>query len=114
MTNRVNESTSQTAPRQPAPGLIQSIALASIGLISMVGDRLEAAYERSLQRQRAAPGSRRESSVSRLALDEWATTLARLNLPTKSDLDNLSQQMTALEKQIDQIVAQRANSRSEK
>ncbi len=80
----------------------------------MLGDRLEAAYERSLQRQRAAPGSRRESSVSRLALDEWATTLARLNLPTKSDLDTLSQQMTALEAQIDQIAAQRAASHSEK
>jgi hypothetical protein len=113
MTNRVNESTSQTAPRQPAPGLIQTIALASIGLISMLGDRLEAAYERSLQRQSAPPGSRQGSSVSQLVLDEWAATLAHLNLPTKSDLDTLSQQMTALEAQIDQLTAQRANSRSE-
>jgi len=108
MTNQVNESTNQTAPRQPAPGLIQTIALASIGLISMIGDRLEEAYERSLQRQSAAPGSRRNAGVSQLVLDEWESTLAHLNLPTKSDLDALSQQMTALEKHIDQIAAQRA------
>jgi hypothetical protein len=114
MTNRVNGSTSQTTPGQPAPGLIQTIALAGIGLISMLGDRLEAAYERSLQRQSAAPGSRRKTSVSQLALDEWETTLTRLNLPMKSDIDALSRQMTALEDQIDQMVAQRANSRSEK
>ena len=114
MTNQVNESTSQTAPRQPAPGLIRTIALAGIGLISMLGDRLEAAYERSLQRQSAAPGSRQASGVSRLVFDEWEATLARLNLPTKSDLDALSQQMTALEEQIDQIAAQRAASHSEK
>ena len=88
--------------QQPAPGLVRTIALAGIGLISMLGDRLEAAYERSLQRQGAAPGSRQKAGVSRLVLDEWETTLARLNLPTKSDLDALSQQMTALEEQIDQ------------
>jgi hypothetical protein len=114
MTHRVNEATSQTVPNQPAPGLIRTVALAGIGLISMIGDRLEAAYERSLERQSAAPGNRRNSGVSQLVFDEWESMLAHLNLPTKSDLDALSQQMTTLEKHIDQIVAQRAASQSDK
>lgn len=108
MTNQVNGSTSKSAPGQPAPGLVRTIALASIGLISILGDRLEEAYERSLQRQGAAPGSRRSAGVSQLVFDEWESTLARLNLPTKSDIDALTRQMTTLEEQIDQIAAQRA------
>ena len=79
----------------------------------MLGDRLEEAYERSLQRQGAASGSRHNAGVSRLVFDEWETALARLNLPKKSDLDALLQQMTALEEQLDQIAAQRATSRRE-
>ena len=106
MTHQMNQ-----APQQPAPGLVRAIALASIGLISMIGDRLEEAYERSLQRQGAVPGSRPKSSVSQLVFDEWESALGRLNLPMKSDLDALSQQMTALEDQIDRIAAQRATSR---
>jgi polyhydroxyalkanoate synthesis regulator phasin len=113
MTNQVNPSTRNTAPRQPAPGLVRTIALAGIGLISMLGDRLEEAYERSLQRQSAAPGSRRGAGVSQLVFDEWESSLARLNLPTKSDIDALTRQMTALEDQIDQLTAQRAASRPE-
>jgi hypothetical protein len=108
MTNQINGSGSRAAPGQPAPGLVRTIALAGIGLISMLGDRLEEAYERSLQRQGAAPGSRRSAGVSQLVLDEWESTLARLNLPTKSDIDALSRQMTTLEDQIDQIIAHRS------
>jgi len=111
MTNQMNPSTRNTAPQQPAPGLVRTIALAGIGLISMIGDRLEEAYERSLQRQGAASGSNQKAGVSRLVFDEWESALSRLNLPTKSDLDALSQQMTALEEQIDRIAAQRAASR---
>jgi hypothetical protein len=114
MTPQINQSTRNTAPQQPAPGLVRTIALAGIGLISMLGDRLEEAYERSLQRQGAAPGSRRSTGVSQLVFDEWETALARLNLPTKSDLDALSQQMTALEEQIDRIATQRSGSHSTK
>jgi len=114
MTNQINGSTSRTAPRQPAPGLIRTIALASIGLISMLGDRLEEAYKRSLQRQNAAAGrSRQGAGLSQFVVDEWETALARLNLPTKSDIDALAQQMTALQEQIDQIAAHRAADHSE-
>jgi hypothetical protein len=112
MTHQSNPSTRSTAPQPPAPGLVRTIALAGIGLISMLGDRLEEAYERSLQRQGAASGSH-NAGVSRLVFDEWETALARLNLPKKSDLGALLQQMTALEEQLDQIAAQRAASRRE-
>ena len=113
MTNQVNGSTNKTAPNQPTPGLVRTIALAGIGLISLLGDRLEAAYEGSLQRRSAAPGSHRDAGISRLVFDEWATTLARLNLPTKSDIDALTRQMTALEEQIGQLTAQHSTSHSE-
>jgi hypothetical protein len=115
MTNQVNPSTHDTAPEQPAPGLVRTIALAGIGLISMLGDQLEEAYKRSLQRQNAALGSRRQGvGVSQFVADEWETALTRLNLPTKSDIDALTRQMTALEDQIDQFAAQRAASHSDK
>ena len=106
MTHQMNQ-----APQQPAPGLVRAIALASIGLISMLGDRLEEAYERSLQRQGVASSRNQKAGVSQFVFDEWESALGRLNLPTKSDLDALSQQMTALEEQIDRIAAQRAASR---
>jgi hypothetical protein len=108
MTQQTNRAPRNSTPQQPAPGLVRSIALASIGLISMLGDRLEEAYERSLQRQHTASGSHQKTGVSQLVFDEWESALNRLNLPTKSDLDALSQQMTALEEQIDRITAQRA------
>jgi len=108
MTQQTNRTTRNSAPQQSAPGLVRSIALASIGLISMLGDRLEEAYARSLQRQGATPGSQRGAGVSQRVFDEWESALGRLNLPTKSDLDALAQQMTALEEQIDRIAAQRA------
>jgi hypothetical protein len=107
MTHPMNQ-----APQQPAPGLVRSIALASIGLISMLGDRLEEAYERSLQRQGAASGSHQKAGVSQFVFDEWESALSRLNLPTKSDLDALSQQMTALEEQIDRLATQRTANQS--
>ncbi len=88
-----------TAP--PPSGIVRSIALASIGLISMLGDRVEEWYERSTQRQTA--------SMAQRAADEWEATLTRLKLPTKSDLDALSRQMTALEQQIDQLIAQHSS-----
>jgi len=113
MTIQTNQSTRNTAPQQPAPGLVRTIALAGIGLISMLGDRLEEAYERSLQRQ-GAPGSHQKAGISQFVFDEWETALSHLNLPTKSDLDALSQQMTALEEQIDRLATQRAESRSTK
>jgi len=115
MTTQVNGSSSGTAPNQPACGLLRTVALAGIGLISMLGDRLEAAYERGAQRegQKEPAAGSRGAGVSRLVFDEWETTLARLNLPTKSDIDALAQQMTALQEQIDQIAAQRAANHSE-
>jgi hypothetical protein len=105
----VNSSSPEPAP-QPAPlGLVRAMALAAIGLIGLVGDELEAAYERGVQRerQRASVGGKPSTGMSRLALDEWETTLAKLNLPTKSDIDGLTRQMDALEKQIDEIAARR-------
>ncbi len=105
----VNAPATKTAP-QPAPlGLVRAAALAAIGLISLIGDELEAAYERGVQRerQRGAVHPERGSGVSQRVLDEWAATLSKLNLPTKSEIDALSRQITALQNQVDQIAAQK-------
>lgn len=109
MTIETNSTGTGGAPQRPPLGVIRAVALAAIGLISLVGDEIEAAYERGVQRerQRAQPGGN-TSGISRLALDEWEATLAKLNLPTKSDIDALSRQMSALEEEIDQITARRA------
>jgi hypothetical protein len=108
MTAKVGSASNEAAPQRPAYGLLRAVALAGIGLIGLVGDEIQAACERSVQRekQRAQGGG----GVSRLVSDEWETTLAKLNLPTKSDIDALTRQMSALEEQIDQIAARRAAS----
>jgi hypothetical protein len=110
MTIEIDPSAPQSASQQPPLGVVRAVALAVIGLIGLVGDEIETAYQRSVQRERehAPAGGHRSASISRLALDEWETTLTKLNLPTKSDIDALTQQMSALEEQIDQIAAQRA------
>lgn len=113
MTTQVNGSTSETAPNRSSGGLLRTLVLAGIGLIGLLGDELQAASERGAQRagQRKPAGGHRSAGVSQLVFDEWESTLARLNLPTKSDIDALTQQMAALEEQIDQIAARRAASK---
>jgi hypothetical protein len=108
---KTNSAAHEVAPQRPA-GLLRAIALAGIGLISLLGDELQAAYERGAQQQRGA--QRQSAGVSQLVADEWELTLAHLNLPTKNDFTALTQQITALEEQIDQIMAQRAADRSAK
>jgi hypothetical protein len=107
MTTETSSAANEVAPQRPA-GLLRAVVLAGIGLIGLLGDELQAAYERGAQQQRGAQQRRQNAGVSRLVADEWEATLARLNLPTKSDIAQLTQQMTALEEQLDQIVAQRA------
>jgi hypothetical protein len=109
MTGETRSTTNEVASQRPI-GVVRAVALAAIGLIGLIGDEIEAAYERGVQheRQRAPADGKQSTGISRLALDEWETTLTKLNLPTKSDIDALTQQMSTLEEQIDQIAAQRA------
>ena len=113
MTVENNPASRGTAPQRPAGGLIHTIALAGIGLMSLLGDEIEAAYQRRILREKQHKQARggRGAGVSRLVFDEWETTLSKLNLPTKTDIDALTQQVSALQEQIDQIAARRAEAK---
>lgn len=46
--------------------------------------------------------------ISKLVTDEWEADLARLNLPSRSEVEALNRQIAALEAEIDQL-AQRTS-----
>ena len=112
MTAEGNQSSSAAAPDRPACGLLCTLALAGIGLMSWLDDWLQSAYQRGAQRQSRGEQARskRTAGPSQLALDEWEAILARLNLPSRDDIQALRRQIAALEEQIDQIAANRAAS----
>jgi len=99
-------------------GSARNFVLACIGLVSLLADEVPALLERSVQRgntilaQAQAEAKQRRvkpsPQVAPQAMDEWQGQLARLGLPSHHDFEDLLQQVTDLEKQIDQIAAQRA------
>jgi hypothetical protein len=42
--------------------------------------------------------------ISKLVMDEWEADLARLNLPSRSEVEAMQQQLANLEAQIDQLI----------
>lgn len=99
----VPESDSRQAAASNPIGSPRNFALACIGLLSLLADEIPALVERSVQRGSAV--ARRAQTE---AGDEWQTELSRLGLLTHHDLETLLQQVTELERQIDQLAAQRS------
>ena len=88
---------SQNAPL----GIIRSTAVISLGLVSLAGSVASLLVLRLLKPAEAESTS---AQVSKLVIDEWESDLARLNLPTRTEVEALNQQLAELEAQIDQLL----------
>ena len=98
-------------------GRPRHFVLACIGLLSLLADEIPALLERSVQRgsdvmERAQAEAKRRRAAppegAPPASDEWQNELSRLGLPTHRDFETLLQQVAELERQVDQIAAQRS------
>ena len=120
-------SVSSEAPaRPPRRGLfraVRNLALASIGITSVLVDEAGTLYRRSVerggstvqrvrarlprphqpQRRSAAKPADKCCGRSHQASDAYEAVMTRLNLPTEADLDALTRQIAALEAKIDQL-----------
>ena len=119
-------NSSSTAPARPPRrglfGTARDLALASIGIVGVLGDEAGALYRRSVERggstvqrvrarlphphrphRRSARPAGRRHGRSHQVSDAYEAVMARLNLPTESDLDALTRQIAELEAKIDQL-----------
>ena len=118
-------SASSEAPARPRRGLFgtaRNLALASIGIVGVLGDEAGALYRRSVERggstvqrvrarlphphrthRRSAKPAGKRCGRSHQASDAYEAVMARLNLPTEADLDALTRQIAELEAKIDQL-----------
>lgn len=81
-------------------GIVRSAAVISLGLVALAGS-----IAASLYRRMTAPAGSHAAAppLSKLVLDEWEADLARLNLPSRSEVEALNYQIAALEAEIDQL-----------
>ena len=82
-------------------GIVRSAAVISLGLVALAGS-----IAASLYRRMTAPAASGTSAtpISKLVMDEWEADLARLNLPTRGEVEAMQQQLAELEAQIDQLI----------
>jgi hypothetical protein len=82
-------------------GIVRSAAVISLGLVALAGS-----IAASLYRRMTAPAGSNTSvpQISKLVMDEWEADLARLNLPTRGEVEALQQELADLEAQIDQLI----------
>jgi len=82
-------------------GIIRSTAVISLGLVALAGSIASVLINRIMTPPNKAQPT--TAQISKLVLDEWEADLARLNLPTRSEVEALNQQIAALEAQLDQL-----------
>lgn len=83
-------------------GIVRSTAVISLGLVALAGSIAASLYRRMTT---ASTGSNTPApQISKLVMDEWEADLARLNLPSRREVEALQQQIAELETQIDQLV----------
>jgi hypothetical protein len=87
-------------------GIVRSAAVVSLGLVSLAGS-IASVLVRRILNPPAAPEPA-TAQISKLVTDEWEADLARLNLPSRREVEALQQQLAELEAQIDQLI-QRAS-----
>jgi BMFP domain-containing protein YqiC len=99
-------------PSQSAPlGIIRSTAVISLGLVSLAGSIANVLVQRILMPPaRAEPAAKQ---VSKLVLDEWEADLARLNLPSRNEVEALNHQIAELEAQIDQLLQAKSQAKDD-
>ena len=93
-------------------GIVRSAAVVSLGLVSLAGSIASVLVRRILNSPAAAEPA--TAQISRLVADEWEADLARLNLPSRSEVVALQQQIAELEAQIDQLIQRPAPTSGEK
>lgn len=117
----VTTPTPQTTAGQPI-GSARAFVLACLGLVSLLADEVPALLERSVQRggqiveqaqaeakqRRHVPQTIAPQTIAPQVRDEWLGEMTRWGLLSHHDLERLLQQVTDLERQIDQIATQRA------
>jgi hypothetical protein len=94
------DKSSQNAPL----GIIRSTAVISLELVALAGSVANVLIQRLLK---PADAESTGAQVSKLVIDEWESDLARLNLPTRGELEALNRQIVELDAQIDQLIAAR-------
>ncbi len=82
-------------------GIVRSAAVISLGLVALAGSIAASLCRRILTPAEAKPAA---TQISRLVTDEWEADLARLNLPSRREVEALQHQLAELEAQIDQLV----------
>ena len=82
-------------------GIIRSAAVISLGVVALAGSIASVLVRRILTP--AAKAEPVSPQISQLVTDEWESDLARLNLPSRSEVEALSHQIAELEAQIDQL-----------
>jgi len=83
-------------------GIIRSTAVISLGLVALAGSIASVLVRRIL-----TPPAKAEPAgpqISKLVTDEWEADLVRLNLPSRSEVQAMQQQLVELEAQIDQLI----------
>ncbi len=90
-------------------GIVRSTAVISLGLVALAGSIAASLCQRII----AAPAGSDTSApkISKLVLDEWEADLARLNLPSRREVEAMQQQIAELEAQIDQLIQPTSPSR---
>ena len=83
-------------------GIVRSTAVISLGLVALAGSIAAALCRRILTPPaKAEPAA---AQISRLVTDEWEADLARLNVPSRREVEALQHQLAELEAQIDQLI----------
>jgi ubiquinone biosynthesis protein UbiJ len=83
-------------------GIVRSAAVVSLGLVSLAGSIASVLVRRILNPPAAAEPA--TAQISKLVTDEWEADVARLNLPSRREVEAMQHQLAALEAQIDQLV----------
>lgn len=81
-------------------GIVRSAAVISLGVVALAGSIASLLVRRILTPAVAEPA---RPQIAQLVTDEWEADLARLNLPSRDEVENLNRQIAALEAQIDQL-----------
>ncbi len=81
-------------------GIVRSAAVISLGVVALAGSIASVLVRRILTPAKAEPA---RPQISQLVTDEWEADLARLNLPSRSEVEALNRQITELEAEIDQL-----------
>jgi hypothetical protein len=91
-------------------GIVRSTAVISLGLVALAGSIASVLVRRILTPAKAEPAT---AQISKLVTDEWEADLARLNLPSRSEVDTLNLQITELEAQLDQLLRAKSQTRED-